>query len=188
MFLDQPIYIALFGLLLAVVAGGIWTTTGRKAWLLVVGFVIVVTAGLLVVERLVVTDREAIRQTLADLARDVKSNTVSQVVAHIDPASTEVINEAQREMPNYQFTDCRITKVHEIKVDAGAQPRTAVVEFNVVASGTFRQGSMELADSSVPRWVRLNLVRDDSGAWKVTDYTHDAPQRMIFAQPLDESK
>jgi hypothetical protein len=186
MFLDQPIYIALIGILAAVLVGIVWTSTGRKEWLFALGAVIVLTAGMLVVERLVVTDREAIRQTLADIARDVKSNSTAKVVAHIAPANSELIQRAQSEMPNYQFTDCRVTKVHSIDVDAKAEPRTAKVEFNVVASGTFRQGNLELADSSVPRWVRLQLVRDKNGSWKVEDYSHAPPQQMIFANPLED--
>lgn len=186
MLFDQPIYIAALGILLGIVAAGLWTSTGRKEWLIVLGVVIALTAGLLVVERFVVTDKEAIRQTLAEIARDVKSNDLNRVLRHIAPANANLAQQARSEMPNYQFTDCRVTKVHEIKVDARTEPRAAVVEFNVVASGTFRQGGMELSDSSVPRWVRLDLVRDADGSWKVENYTHDAPQRMIFADQLED--
>jgi hypothetical protein len=79
-----------------------------------------------------------------------------------------------------------VTKVHEIDVNEKSEPRTAVVEFNVVASGTFRQGGLELADSSVPRWVRLHLVKFADGSWKVANYEHAAPQQMLFINPPED--
>ena len=180
---DQPIYIALVGLALGFLAGVLWTSTGRKEFLAALGAVIVFTIGMLIVERVVVTDQEAIRQTLAQIARDVQTNDVAKVARHITPSNTELAAKARAEMPNYQFTECRITKVHKTDV-VTAEPRTAIVEFNVIVSGSFRQGGLE-ASGSYPRWVRLHLVKEQDGRWTVQDYKHAEPQRMLFTQPVE---
>ena len=88
-------------------------------------------------------------------------------------------------MPNYKFTECRVTKIHSTDIDASSEPRSAKVQFNVVASGTFRQGGMELSDT-VPRWVELHLVKEQDGRWRVQDYDHRPPQQFLFGQPLDD--
>jgi hypothetical protein len=38
---------------------------------------------------------------------------------------------------------------------------------------------MELTDT-VPRWVKLQMLREKDGRWAVAEYEHDDPQRMIM--------
>ncbi|MEX2174399.1 MAG: hypothetical protein WD872_08555 [Pirellulaceae bacterium] len=179
---DQPIYIVLLGVLLAVLVGGAWTASGRKEFLYGLVGVAALTVALLVVERFVVTDNEAIRKTLVEIARAVQSNNLRRLVEHIDPKSTSVVQEAEAEMPNYSFTECRVTKIHKVDIDAASEPRSAVVEFNVVAAGTFSADGMKLTQR-VPRWVRLQLVRSAEGEWLVQNYEHAAPQQFMLGQP-----
>jgi hypothetical protein len=182
---DQPLYIVVIGIVLGVIVGALWTASGRQEWLYALGAVVAFTLVWLLVERLVVTDREAIRATLLEIARDVQSNDVERVVKHVAKANPELVARAQGEMPNYKFSECRITKVHLTDIDASTEPRSAVVEFNVVATGTFRQGSIEITDT-VPRWVKLQFVREEDGQWRVQNYDHAPPQQFLFGQPLDE--
>jgi hypothetical protein len=57
-----------------------------------------------------------------------------------------------------------------------------MVEFNVIASGTFKQPGFEVTDT-IPRWVKLHLLRESDGRWTVAEYEHDNPQRMILNRP-----
>ncbi len=182
---DQPLYIVVTGIVLGVIVGGLWTASGRKEMLYALGGVVALTVIWLIVERLVVTDREAIRATLGQIARDVQDNDLNRLMGHIAKGNPSLAQKARAEMPNYKFTECRVTKVHETDVDAGSEPRSAIVEFNVLASGTFRQGSLEVSDT-VPRWVRLQMVREEDGRWRVQDYEHGPPQTFMFGQPIDE--
>jgi hypothetical protein len=142
----------------------------------------VLTVVMLIVERYVVTDQEAIRATLAEIARDVETNDPRKVTRHIASSNQPLVQRAQTEMPNYQFNDCRVTEVHKIDVDAGAEPRSAMVEFNVSVEGTFKQAGMEVS-GTYPRWVRLHMVREDDGRWTVQNYEHDVPASFLFEQP-----
>lgn len=183
--LDQPLVIVLIGIAAGVVVGGLWTASGRQELLYALGAVVALTTVWLIVERLVVTDREAIAQTLAEIARDVENNDLNRLVKHIAKGNPSLVARAKAEMPNYDFSECRVTKIHNTDVDASAEPRSAKVQFNVVASGTFRQGGLEVSDT-VPRWVELQMVREEDGRWRVIDYQHAEPQTFMFGHPLNE--
>jgi hypothetical protein len=176
---EQPLIVVVLGVALIFALGAAWSASGRKELLYAAAAVLVLLIAGLAIERLVITDREAIRATLHTMARDLKNNDRRAVLAHIHPESPELRQKAAAELPNYQFTDCRVTKVHLIDVDSHAEPRSALVEFNVIASGTFREGNVEIT-STVPRWVKLHLLLDKDKSWKVVDYEHDEPQRMIM--------
>jgi hypothetical protein len=177
---EQPLVIVLVGVGTLAVLGSAWALTGRREllWALAAAAVLLGTG--LVVERLVVTDREAIQQTLLKIARDVQSNNLRAVTQHIAQRAPQLRQKVTAEMPRYHFEECRITRVHLIEVDAQARPRTARVEFNVVASGSFREDGFELHDAQVPRWVCLYLVREEDGRWTVEDYEHAPPQQMLM--------
>jgi hypothetical protein len=161
-----------------------WSATGRKELLYAMAAALALLIGGLVTERLVVTDGEAIRATLLQIARDVQSNDRKAVTRHIHSSAPDLKKRADAELPNYQFTECRVTKVHLIDVDSHAEPRSAIAEFNVIATATLRQPGFEVTDT-VPQWVRLHMLREKVGRWTVAEYEHDAPQRMIMKQPTE---
>ena len=175
---EQPLAIVVIGVLVLIALGAAWSATGRQEliYALATAFLLMVAA--LVTERLVVTDREAIEATLLMIAKDVQSNNIRALTSHIHSGAPGLKQKAEGEMPNYHFTECRLTKIHNIEVDVKAQPRIAVAEFNVMASGSFKAEGMEISDT-IPRWVRLNMVREKDGRWTVQNYEHDDPTRFM---------
>jgi hypothetical protein len=182
---EQPLIIVALGVAVILGLAAAWSASGRKEWLFGIAAALVLLIAGLVTERLVVTDREAIRATLQQIARDVRSNDRQAVLRHVHSTVPELKKKAAAELPNYEFTQCRVTKIHKIDVDRDAEPHSAMVEFNVIASGTFRQSGFEVTDT-VPRWVRLHMLREKDGRWTVVDYEHDDPQRMILRQPQEK--
>ena len=179
---EQPLIIVVLGVTVIFGLGAAWSATGRKELLYgVVAALVLLLAGL-ATERLVITDREAIRAALHEIARDVKNNDRNAVVRHIHASAPELKQKAEGELPNYKFSECRVTKVNLIDVDSQAEPRSAIVEFNVMAAGTFRYEGLEVTDT-VPRWVQLHMLRDNAGRWAVVGYEHDSPQRMLMNSP-----
>ena len=176
---EQPLAIVVIGVLTLIVLGAAWSATGRHELMhaLAITFLLMVAA--LVTERLIVTDREAIEATLMKIAKDVQSNNIHAVTSHVYSGAPELKQKAEGEMPNYHFTECRITKIHKTDVDPKSQPRTAVVEFNVMASGSFKAEGMEISDT-IPRWVRLHMVREKDGTWAVQNYEHGDPTRFMM--------
>jgi hypothetical protein len=176
---EQPLVIVFLGVAAALAFGALWSTTGRKGFLIAALAALALLVAGLVVEKLVVTDNEAIRATLQEIARDVRTNNHQALLAHIDASAPELKQKAKSELPNYKFADCRITRVNLVDVDASSEPRSAIAEFNVVATGTFRYEGTELTDT-IPRWIKLQFVKDKDGRWRVIHYEHDDPQRMLM--------
>jgi hypothetical protein len=183
---EQPLIIVVLGVLLCVGLGAAWSASGRKELIYAMATVLGLMLAGLVVERLVLTDREAIHATLREIARDVKSNNRRAVLRHLHSSVPDLKKKAEAEMPRYQFTECRVTKIHTTEIDAHTEPRSAIVEFNVIASGTFKAEGFEVTDT-IPRWVQLHMLREKDGRWTIVDYKHDSPERMIFERPADGS-
>ncbi len=138
---DQPLILVLLsvGILTGIAVS--WVMSGQKPLLYALIAGVLIAAGLLVTERMVVTDREAIQTTLQQMARDVASNVPAQVTQHISPSAPSILQQASAELPKYKFDSMRITQVHKIDVHEDQSPRTATVEFNVVAAGSFQAGA-----------------------------------------------
>jgi hypothetical protein len=183
--LEQPLAVVILGVVLALATGLVWTSTGRKEWLFGLAAIVVLTIGGLILEQVVVTDREAIEATLTEIARDVESNNIRALTRHIATGATQVQREAEREMPKHRFEECRVTKVHSIDIDATQEPRSAVVEFNVTAKGSFSEGGFELSGQQIFRWVELHMVREKDGRWTVQSYKHDDPQHFMYHRDTD---
>ena len=175
---EQPLLIVGLGVGLILALGAAWTASGREELLYaMVAAVALLFAGV-ITERLVVTEREQIRLTLREIARNVKENNHRKVVGHIHSSAAEIKKKAEAELPKYQFTEFRITKIHSIDIDRSAQPLSAMVELNVIGGGTFHEHGVQM--DHVARWVRLHLLKEKDGRWTVVDYEHDDPQRMIM--------
>jgi hypothetical protein len=183
LFLEQPLVVVVIGIVLGLAAGMAWTSTGRKEWLIALAAIVVFTITGLVIERAVVTDRESIETTLAQIARELQRNDHQAVLKHVATGATRIRQEAEAELPNYQFDECRVTKVHNIDIDDSAEPRSAIVEFNVIASGTFSHGGFEVSDQNVYRWVQLQMVHEKDGQWRVQKYEHDDALRAFQSRP-----
>lgn len=178
---DQPLYIVLCGIAVLVPLAVLWISSGRKELLYILGVGLVILAALLVVERLVVSDREAIDQAIHRLARAVEKNDVPGATGFFHSSAAALKRKAQAEMPNYRFTRCQITQVHKIEVASSVQPPTAVVEFNVVVGGSFKlAGAGEYSTDNAGRWIQLQMRKEPTGEWRVTDYDHREPTAGYF--------
>jgi hypothetical protein len=183
---EQPLAIVVLGMLLTLALGAAWSASGRKELLFAMGAALALLIGALVMERMVVTDREAIDATLKQIAHDVKTNNRRALMRHIYSGAPKLKQKADAELPNYEFTECRITKIHLIDVDSLAEPRSAIVEFNIIAGGNFTYEGISFSDTNIPRWVKLHLVREKDGRWTVQEYEHAEPQRGLLNQPLNK--
>jgi hypothetical protein len=176
---EQQLVIVVIGVALIFALGAAWSASGRKELLFAIGGALLLLIAGLIVERLVVTDREAIRATLAQMAHDVQNNNRRAIVEHIYSGAPQLKRQVEAELRNYHFTECRITKIHTIDVDDHIEPRSAIVEFNVIGSGSSEKDSIGELEH-VPRWVQLQMIREKNGRWTVAEYRHESPEQMLF--------
>jgi hypothetical protein len=175
----NPFLLAFLGCAACLGAFVAWIMTGRKEAIYAGAGLLVIFIGLIITERMNISDREAIQAQLVQTARDLEANNYAAVYGFIHPKSNDMLLQAQSELPGYRFDECRITKIYQTKIDEKANPKTAVVEFNIIAKGTFKQAS-DSYPGQIPRFIRLNLEKDQDGKWKATNYFHDSPEQAIM--------
>jgi hypothetical protein len=166
---ESPISLGLAGIALTVVAAIVWINTGHKAALWTAAGLLLSTLGLLALERGVVTYREELTDRIAEIAADLEKNEREKVIAAIHPAAVNTIELAKNELPKYEFSEARITKIHSIEVDAESKRPRAEAEFNVFVelslSGQVFRGA---------RYINVTFYRENN-QWLVIDYRHADP-------------
>lgn len=165
---DQPVYIVACGVLAVGLLGYLWTQTRHKYLLLMSIAALLLTIGLLIVERMVETDQEKIRFVLHDIAELLEEDRLDQALRHAYPDSPAQ-RTAGSELPRYEFSTVNIKSNLEIQFEDQGD---AQVSFNVVVAGSSRDGS--LSEQRVPRFV-ITRFRKDGEQWKVYDYEHHPP-------------
>lgn len=171
---NNPFLLVFLGCVICLAAFVAWIQTGRREALFALIGLAILFIGLVVAERMMISDREAIEAKLAHIARHLQNNNREAVYDAIHPSATEHLAQARSELPQYTFEECRVTKIDELTVNSAAEPRTADVEFYVKAKGSFAQGGQTYTGTPV-RIVRLKMEKDTDGEWKVKDYSHRAP-------------
>ncbi len=148
----------------------------RALWVLaVLSFLVMV--GLVVTERMIVTDYEQIRADVFDLADAVQKNDVDKVLSYVSESMPTTRSRVRNEMPLYHFRTCRILGFNEITVDEKAQ--TAKVNFVVYVD--LNAMKTHQYDGSGHRRVVLEF-RKEPGGWKIIDYSHSHPQSRDAVQ------
>jgi len=131
--------------------------------------ILALTAMIVVIETLIVTDREKITAIVYDLAKAVEQNRMDDVLAVVAPQRTDARQQIQAEMPQYQFTSCRIVGVNSFNLSNDS--RKAEIVFVVFASGSHYQ----VGKGNVHRRVKLYFEKQADDSWKMVDYHHEAP-------------
>jgi uncharacterized protein (DUF1778 family) len=167
--LESPFVVGIGGLCAAGLAGFFWTQTGHRAAAWTALALVLLTLGLMVLGWQVETDQERITRLLNEVAAALQRNDREFVLSHIHPQAAATVQRARAELPRYDFTQARVTRIKAITVDNSRRPETAVAEFNVIVALTFEGFS-----GQVPRFVKLYLSKYN-GRWLVRDYEHADP-------------
>jgi len=171
--LESPLLIIISALVLLLIIYYFWTQTRLKWILHLMAAIALIAIGLVIIERIVVTDREAIKTTLTDLAGRVETNDVDGALSYFAQSAKATRDRAAREMPGYKFRSCRIMNFQDFEPNADTGLKTCEVTFIVrvdVVAPTFAW------DGPAVRTVTLTLQKEPSGAWKVLNYSHYDPR------------
>ncbi len=163
--LQQPLVLIVAGAVVVLVLFAVLQQTGKKWALIAMIAAALATAGLVVIERMVVTPEEAVRATLYAIAKDVERNDVDAVVAHLSSRSPQLQDKVRAVMKPYRAEEVRVTQIRDLEVQPDGQ--RASVHVRVRAVGGDRSGMLE----HQPYFPEFNVqfVLED-GQWRVRDY------------------
>ncbi len=163
--LENPVPIYAVGAALATLCGLAFVARRNLPSLLAFAGVIGATLLLLLVERLVVTDREEVEAAVVELMKAIKENDLATVVAAIDLAAAEVRDDAETLMPMVKVEDTGATSLR-VEVDATAEPQTAVAKFRGKINGIHKSSGQRVFYFEE---VHLFWVKRER-QWLVVDY------------------
>lgn len=169
---ENPIPIALIGgLVTAVLAGG-WFKTGERRLVYGAGAALLITFGLLALERWIVTDREQLERLILSVAGHVKAQRNDEAVRHLVPDPPEIRQRALGELKLYNVSQIAIKRPIRITLSPEEAPIAATAEFNVVVTGGDALGMIK--DQRVPRFLKVRFEKIEE-VWYVSDYEHHDP-------------
>lgn len=164
--LEGPWTILFIGIVIEAILGLVLMQTGRGKFLIAMIGVAIVVGALLIVERSVVTDREAVTSTLDAAVAAVKKNDVNGLLDCIAPSA-----ESPRELSRWVLKRFDVEEAHvsdlEIKVNRLKSPPTADTKFLAVGKGKDRMGEIPYQAFGQKVEVQLELR---GGRWLVTGY------------------
>jgi hypothetical protein len=163
---EDPLMILIVGAAVEAVLLIALVNTGRGELLYAMIAVGVVVAALLMVERLVVTDRERVQQTLHSAAKALETNDVEAVIAHIAPDAAPMRHQVRAILPLVEVREARISGL-KITFNELTIPPTATAEFVGRVNARWLHGTAP-RDQYLARFtVTLEPVGD---RWLMTDY------------------
>ena len=167
LFYESPVTICVIGFAIVLVALITWINGGFKSALYAAVALALLTIVLLILSVRVKTDREQISEILNQVAEAVENNDVDKVLTYVHPGAVAGVLRVKSELPNYQFTEARITGVKSIQSNHKTNPPSGTAEFNVAVSLTGQGGQ----GNGIRRFVRCYFLYHN-GRWLVHDYQH----------------
>ncbi len=165
MLLENPVPIYAVGAVLATLCGLAFVARRNLPSLLAFVGVVAATLLLVLVERLVVTNREQVEAAVVDILLAIEENDLPTVLTMIDPAAAEVRDDAETLMPLVRVEDTGATSLR-VKVDTTAESLTAVAKFRGKVDGIHRSSGQRVFYFEE---VHLFWVKRE-GRWLVVDY------------------
>jgi ketosteroid isomerase-like protein len=145
--------------------------SARNRTVLIVGLLVAaLTAGIVITERTIVTEREKLVGLIHRLAKHAQRNDVEALVTQVSDDAPTLKKRLYAHMSEYKVVSCSIVGFNEVTI---TEP-TASVELIAWAQGAQRRGD-GLKGQINPK-VTLGFLRDAEGVWKITDYTLSDPR------------
>jgi hypothetical protein len=151
----------------ALLAAALFNTQSKAVLAGMLG-VLALAGGLLLVERLVVTETEEVEQTLHDVAEALETNDVAAVLTHLAPDAAEIRFAAQGLLPSVNITEAEVGSDLSVRINPLMNPPTATARF-------MGKISMESGGSrNIPyeKFIRPFSVtlRKEGDRWLLTGY------------------
>jgi hypothetical protein len=168
-FTENPAPIIIAGIVALFVLGGIFLKSGRSVILLGMAGVALFMALAILIDHLVVTDRESVEQVLYQGATAAERNDLNAVVGFISPSAAAVRTEAQHWIGQVVIESINIGGL-EVTVDRKTNPPTATAHLWFLGKGKLKRG--DTIHENFPGRLTINFQREGD-RWLVTAYELD---------------
>lgn len=168
-FAESPVPYLLIGLAIESMLLIVYLQTRRTVLLGAILAVAAIVAGGVLVERVVVTDREAIERTVYELAASIEADDVQAVLTFISPQAKRTKRDAKREMDRYAIELARIISPLQIEFLRQTSPPTARAEFRAIVKAA--EGRSGFGGTGRLDFV-LTFSKED-GRWLLLGYAYD---------------
>ncbi|TWT77707.1 hypothetical protein Pla123a_15030 [Posidoniimonas polymericola] len=132
-FVENTAPIWVLGALLLTMTGIAYVHTRRFEALLAMVAAVALTAVGLIAEQLIVTPREEVQATLAELLERVEANDLQGVLTMVAPTADDLSSDAQALMPLFDVHKARATGEVEVQINNDVNPPEAVATFRFFA-------------------------------------------------------
>ena len=170
---EEPGFAIVGGGILVVVMAIFWLTSGMRGFLIAGLAILVATFGLVLMEQMVVTDYEAVQETLQKIAIDAEKNDASLLYPYISSQTEkgEQLRAIVRSDFNSYIID-RITIDDNLKVlmFPKLSPPRAEATFTVFVKGSERS-SGNRPPSAIPAAIKVTMFQEE-GDWKIAEYDY----------------
>ncbi|MGE0537821.1 MAG: hypothetical protein AB7O68_22845 [Pirellulales bacterium] len=166
-FVENPVFWIAITLLVEAILAIVLVRTGRGAILAVMLGVLLLGAAGLLLEQMVITEREEVEAAFDDIADALERNDLPGVLARLAPEAASLRTEASSRMPRVEIDEARIRDL-KVTFNHRANPPTARADFKAIVEARDTKG--EVPYEHFIRQFSVGLRRDGD-RWLLTDYT-----------------
>ena len=153
------------GIALAAIIAAVYFT-GRAVFLLGAAVILPVLGAVLLVDFMVVTDRERVGDVISAGAAAVEANRLDDLLKLVSPQAKQLQDLARSTLKMVAFTSVRVTSTPKIVINPVTSPKSAEATFMAVAE--VKGNITNNAEIKVPRRVRVTFEWQND-RWMVTD-------------------
>lgn len=166
---ENPLRIIFIGVLVeAVLALALFRTRrGAILWFMIAALAL--TAAVLAMERLVVTERERVEMTIDGITAALEANDLNRVLSYVDPAAAKTRGRAAWAMGRIEIQSVRVYRL-DISINRLTTPMTARASFFGYISYRDKQGEIPYGNYGSRFVVEL---RKENDRWVVTGHVEE---------------
>lgn len=164
---EDPTTLIVAGLLIEGLLVVVLFNTGRGTIVWAMAGVLVLMGLGVLIEQIVVTDREQIADTLSGVTAALEANDVEGVLSYIDPQATGMRASVRMALSSARISDARVYDL-VVEVNHNAHPPVAEAEFTGRVKGHYR-GETGGGEGMLLRKFTVDFRREGN-RWLMTSY------------------
>lgn len=171
---EDPTTLIVAGVLMEALLAVAVVKSGRGTLILpMIGVLVLVGLGVLV-ERLVVTEREQVETTLDGVCQALMANDVEGVLSYIDPQAGDIRSNVRSMLPQAHITDARLFDLI-IDVNRHGHPPSAQAHFTGRVKGRFPRGGAGGGEGLLALRRFTVDFRQEGDRWLISAYQDHGP-------------